>query len=742
MLISPPFLPLAAPNESDEEYLNRAMNSTEGAFPLGQNMIWHGGIHLTAPREGNTHLPVRAIADGTVAYVRQPTATNTDTSHPLNYRNGWTDNGCLILKHETDIGEGAHAKVVFYSIYMHLSAIKSVNIAIDMPIYRKDELGTAGRIYGAPHKIHFEVICSQEQLGHFLGRSTGRLTTTRNGRTDSCWGDIHFYIPPEILFYAARPTNPTSATNESAIVHRHIDAYFVSMNYGKGQCTLTTLDEVGTRLGERQETQDYEYNLYTTASTLYPRSPSAGYELLRFGRTLGPDLLHPHDAAHWRQVAYPASGAHPAGVGWVNLKSPTVTVYSDADFPHWQGWKLIDDDTDGDGRCQSEQVMELLGISEIPVTPQQRTAYSAMINTPENQKKLKRLICKFPSEWERANFFNRYNWLSEGNEPIISAQAQEKLKLHYEALAFWENMDLKDVNSEHWHFPPKEFIRVFRKCGWLSLVEVGGTFPKHMFYTASGNPRTSINTSGQTYTTNRRSAENRVSSHIEDLNKAIRKNLGADRKRISIFLAQVLLETAQWRNIGGSKRLMHEWGFGRYSVLNPATEFYSVFYGRGIMQLTWAKNYKAYGEYRGFRNHVGAYTERISNIPPRLTNVSMHYSAHPDDGGIAFVWAPRFDPDIVAESKYNACDSGGFYWVSKVFSGGMNINRVSDRLYSANNIGLINRLVNGGGNGYYERQAYTAYMLRKLTDSIAETQTIIISPTGKATIHADMQPAE
>ncbi|MCO7614636.1 hypothetical protein NJH83_30840 [Pseudomonas chlororaphis] len=120
----------------------------------------------------------------------------------------------------------------------------------------------------------------------------------------------------------------------------------------------------------------------------------------------------------------------------------------------------------------------------------------------------------------------------------------------------------------------------------------------------------------------------------------------------------------------------------------------------------------------------------------------MHYSAHPDDGGIAFVWAPRFDPDIVAENKYNACDSGGFYWVSKVFSGGMNINRVSDRLYSANNIGLINRLVNGGGNGYYERQAYTAYMLRRLTDSIDVTQILIISPAGKVTIHANMQPAE
>lgn len=716
MLISPPFLPLAAPNESDEDFINRAMNSTEGAFPLGQNMVWHGGIHLTAPREGNTHLPVRAIADGTVAYVRQPTATNTDTSHPLNYRNGWTDDGCLILKHETDIGEGAHGKVVFYSIYMHLSAIKSVDIAIDMPIYRKDELGTAGRIYGAPHKIHFEVICSQEQLGHFLGRSTGRLTTTRNGRTDSCWGDVHFYIPPEILFYAARPTNPTSATNESAIVHRHIDAYFVSMNYGEGQCTLTTLDEVGTRLGERQETQDYEYNLYTTAKTLYPRSPSAGYELLRFGRILGPDLLQPHDAAHWRQVAYPTSGAHPAGVGWVNLKSPTVTVYSDADFPHWQGWKLIDDDTDGDGRCQSEQVMELLGISEIPVTPQQRTAHSAMINTPENQKKLKRLICKFPSEWERANFFNRYNWLSEGNEPIISAQAQEKLKLHYEALAFWEDMDLKDINSEHWHFPPKEFVRVFRKCGWLSSNELIRALVK-----APELGR-------------QRAEELRV-----PMNKMLSKYIiNTSSIRISHFLAQVGIETGWWeyrQEIGGPRyfRTMYEvitpteagedydtaiarernlpTGRRPIELPNPGPnprptitrENYVAsrpnqiavkaagmdngvanalaggmvgdgdrFHGRGFLQITGRRNYKNYEQYRA----------RNFTIDP--------------------------NPNLLATDDYNACDASGFYWARE------KINRRADEGSTQTASRVVGAIINRGNpNGIpshnnERRQAFEA----------------------------------
>ena len=85
------------------------------------------------------------------------------------------------------------------------------------------------------------------------------------------------------------------------------------------------------------------------------------------------------------------------------------------------------------------------------------------------------------------------------------------------------------------------------------------------------------------------------------------------------------------------------------------------------------------------------------------------------------------------------------HWVSKTFANGMNINRVPDRRYSANNIGLINRLANGGRSQYYKRPAYTAYaayILRKLTDSISETQIIITSPTGKASIHANMQPAE
>lgn len=73
----------------------------------------------------------------------------------------------------------------------------------------------------------------------------------------------------------------------------------------------------------------------------------------------------------------------------------------------------------------------------------------------------------------------------------------------------------------------------------------------------------------------------------------------------------------------------------------------------------------------------------------------------------------------------------------------MSINRVSDRNYSAENIGPINRLFNRGGNGYYERQAYTAYILRKITDTTDTTQEIAITPPHlKRPIRANMQEPE
>jgi hydroxyethylthiazole kinase len=185
-------------------------------------------------------------------------------------------------------------------------------------------------------------------------------------------------VPPEVIFYAARPENPRNPNNTSAIVHRPESAYFVQMGFNRGRCTLTTFDEVGAQIGARDEAPDYEYELYNIACNLYPQSPSAGYELLKLGRILSPVQLQPADAAHWRQVAYAG------GVGWVNLNSTTVSVYSDSDFPHWLGWKIVDDDTNGDGRCQSPFVMSLLGLPGVPDSVEQRNEANAVVARPES----------------------------------------------------------------------------------------------------------------------------------------------------------------------------------------------------------------------------------------------------------------------------------------------------------------------------------------------------------------------
>jgi hypothetical protein len=54
-------------------------------------------------------------------------------------------------------------------------------------------------------------------------------------------------------------------------------------------------------------------------------------------------------------------------------------------------------------------------------------------------------------------------------------------------------------------------------------------------------------------------------------------------------------------------------------------------------------------------------------------------------------------------------------------------------------VGFVNRLVNGGGNGYYERQAYSVYILRILSDETSVAETMSINPPApKSAVIASM----
>ncbi|MCQ4242951.1 M23 family metallopeptidase [Stutzerimonas stutzeri] len=655
MLISPPFIPRTIAGENDDAFINRAMLGGipgDGAFPLSFDLNWHGGMHLTAPREGTSSLPVRAIADATLAYFRQPTEeASTPADHGLRYRDQWTDNGCIVLKHETEIGEGPLSTVVFYSVYMHLSKITLTNPTKGMAVYRKDAIGEAGRIYGQNDRIHFEIVADQSQISHLIGRSERTLNhQAGNGRTDSCWGDMYFFVPPEVLVYEAPPANLRQAENNAPVVYRcpafptglppvqeggssengvateptpPVQGYewavanqlqegiFVRMRYERGQCTLTSFMIGGEEIGAHQEVADYEYNLYRTATNLYPQRPSAGYELLRFGRVLGPDTLQPADAAHWRQIALPAQAGASPRTGWVNLNAATVAKFSDADFPHWQGWQLIDDDTDSDSHYQSPFIRSLLRLDDgkvvsdqvdavsIALSPayaslseeeklklseryeQERAQNEAALRDPVAQNQLKRFICKFPSEWTKSDFDTRYGWLKKvAPGGALSEESYNRLRKHHEELAFWEDAALEGIAAKHWHFPPREIISLFRKCGWLSARELAQCIPRKVIEQTRSQGQTVYPQSTITWNTALTRA-NRFSIH---LNKMLRKFLVSSSKdRMSYFLANSIQETTY---------------LSRTAEGGGSTLSYAPWYGRGMMQLTWEENYKRYTKFR------------------------------------------------------------------------------------------------------------------------------------------------
>lgn len=696
MLISPPFLPAPIDGESDDAYVNRAMQGGvpgDGGFPLSFDLNWHGGIHLTAPQEGTARLPVRAIADGTLVYVRQPTdEASAPADHGLRYRDQWTDNGCIVLKHETEIGEGVGASVIFYSIYMHLSQITLATPTKGAKIYRKDELGKAGRIYGQNHRIHFEIIADQSQIAKLVGRSERLLGhQSGNGRTDSCWGDMYFFIPPEVLVYEAAPTNRLQSENSAPVTYRCpampsgappvvdggsaegktepaplVQGYewsiasqlqegiFVRMRYERGQCTLTSFLISGEEIGSHQEETDYEYNLYRTATSLYPQRPSAGYELLRFGRVLGPDTLQPAEAAHWRQIALPPRSGVPE-TGWVNLNATTVAKFSDADFPHWQGWQLIDDDTDSDSHCQSPFIRSLLRLDDDKVVSDQVDAVSialspayagmseeeklklseryerervqneAALRDVVAQKQLKRLICKFPSEWGKSDFDTRYGWLKKvAPGGPLPEESYNRLRSHHQELAFWEVAALEGIEAKHWHFPPKKFILTFRKCGWLSANELAQLVPKYVIRKPGSH---NSNTQGFWEQPNIGVSRNFIRNHCIEINKSLQKFLITTPIRQSCFFGNSVQETGWFRFMEES---------------NGATpDLHSGWYGRGLLQLT-----NPNGAMAGGNNNYYKYFKFLGRSPIIPA------------GAQEIQWR-----NAVGTNSFHCCHSAGAYWV-------------------------------------------------------------------------------
>jgi intein-encoded DNA endonuclease-like protein len=71
----------------------------------------------------------------------------------------------------------------------------------------------------------------------------------------------------------------------------------------------------------------------------------------------------------------------------------------------------------------------------------------------------------------------------------------------------------------HWHFPPKEFIRTFSQCGWLTKSDMKG-----VYHTAS---------------------DANINKYLVHINKTLSKYLIVGRLRRSHFFGQAGVESGQ-----------------------------------------------------------------------------------------------------------------------------------------------------------------------------------------------------
>jgi hypothetical protein len=435
MLISPPFLP-PANNLNEAAWLNLAMEEppVEGRYPVTQGLTWHGGCHLIAP----ANQFVVAIADGVVAYVRAATPRNQNPDDPQNYGadasvSGWTSDGCIVIRHDTSIGTGANLQVRFFSVYMHLEEVP-VGIVTGHAIYRKDRLGRAGYINGQIGRIHCEIICDDANLANLVGRESGDIPVTSNGRSDAIFGEIYYVLPAGTRFFAvAPPTSHLPAPAQApAPVYTSIDSIVVGIVYARdAQINSYRLD--GTPIGTMPSEVDAEYLLFKTANEMHTTCSSAAYELLRFGRIVGDDPLAPANTPHWRKVCYP--GGH----GYVDLAPAAIHKFSDADFPQWKSWQLIDDSADQDSCMNGLTIRALLDIDQNgALTPEEVRTGLAM---PTTRALLEKTICKIPTEWSSATIDLRWSWLKRvtpENPVALDDDDYARLRAHIDKLSFWE----------------------------------------------------------------------------------------------------------------------------------------------------------------------------------------------------------------------------------------------------------------------------------------------------------------
>ncbi|AEK64100.1 M23 family metallopeptidase [Collimonas fungivorans] len=708
MLISPPFLV-----GTDEASILQAglknvparestTQAPEGNFPVSQNLMWHTGLHLEAPtKTGGGYAPVRAIADGKVIFVNPSRAKVTDAKDPQAYNPfgseaSWTDNGMIVLEHETEIGADGDTptKIKFYSSYLHLSKINDA-IAKDAQVYRKDTIGETGEIFGHAGEIEMAVACNTEELTKLIGRQPEwqdpKQAPTKDGRTDSIFGNLYIYLPASTPISTTAPTSHLSSANTSSLG----TAQWIEINYAKGEGTLTSYATDGSK-GNATNEASSEYDLYTEANTRHDSviaagatisSPSGWYELLRFGRNLGQSAADkdplPPNAAHWRKIKT-IDGQDV----WADLNAPGSFKFSDADFLPVMDWNCYGDDSKPDDqRCDSGKLKDLIADPNDPFTKGDKIL-AMRIGLPNVLPKLARAICKFPNEWDKNTIVARYQYLKDEAEAAADGALEgwQAFEDHLKIMAFDTLPDA--FKQADWHFHPAEFIRTLRKCGWLSRGELVQLLPANSLRKANVWAWEDVSLNSAATLLSKTSTD--ASLRRIDLNKALRKFNATTPIRLACFFGNATQET-QW-----------------YQKFHEGSPYwYKPWDGRGFLQLTHAGNYIKYWKFRGLAvsaqvvQTLQQHTTLANNNRPLVNGHKTMYdptnSLSDASTGISSEIITRRDN---VKNSFDAANSAGAYWA---WSGA---SKQADGFFDdpSNNIKVVN--TDHGTKHYYENKAF------------------------------------
>lgn len=686
MLISYPVLPVRRDTETEDAYFQRILDthvlSGEGRFPVSTiNTIkgpihrWHGGIHIQGRGE-----PIRAMADGTVVAFRFAKEAETYEGR------GQYDTSFVLIRHDTQTGESTN--VAYYSLYMHLANrgdllpdryqqlpawLRSpactpgpgVQKPSNLKVWRKEVLGFAGKLYDS-EACHIEVFAKAADLNAFWRDST---TVKQGAGSPDFYGDAHFVIPANREFSARHPRAAETGAHRidfpgntdfalpMGAVGINAQQLHVSVRLDKGQRIATTYvakaDGSYAQLGNPVIQDNYEYELFRLATALYPDCPSAGLEWLRFGRVLGSDTTTRNE--NWQLVRYSEMT-----VGYIDLAPEPIAKLSDADFVHWQGWEKREEGQTAnasDGICDDERTIKLCQGTD-----------------DASRSKARHLVCKAPSEWDASDLQARYAHLRQPGAPLTSDLAWQKFEEHVKKMAFWVEAGLGERSV--WHFHPMQFVRHFRKSGWLSQSELLQLVPSHAIRTGKQVMWEPVNLPQTKKDTDL------VVAHRIPLNKALRKyNICSPLRQVAFF-GNAVQETSWLSTLaeGSGEKL-----------------WYSPWYGRGFLQLTNPENYCDYWAWRGRKIDaklraavVDAYKKIAAKAPGQRTNAELldeNFAGMPAQwgawrNGIASANRPPTDADLA-----DPTDSAGFYWQKMHMSTHADQTHVLERKTVATNLG-------------------------------------------------------